>query len=62
MRCDTCHREVSEVNRVVVYLGYNRLAAKALYNCPDCFAAKEWTKPYHQPTEAQPKEVLRAGN
>lgn len=46
MRCDTCHREVPEVSRVVVYIGYNRMNAKAMYNCPDCFAQKEKSKPY----------------
>ena len=49
MKCDTCHREVPEVSRVVIYIGYNRVAAKALYNCPECFAKKEQTKAYNQP-------------
>ena len=48
MKCDTCRREVPEVSRVVIYMGYNRMAAKAVYNCPDCFAKKEQAKPYHQ--------------
>ena len=48
MRCDTCQREVPEVSRVVIYVGYNRLSAKAVYNCPDCFAKKEKTKAYNQ--------------
>ncbi len=46
MRCDTCHREVPEVSRVVIYTGYNRVTSKAIYNCPECFAKKEKTKPY----------------
>ena len=53
MRCDTCHKEVPEVSRVVVYVGYNRMAAKAIYNCPDCFAKKERAKPYQQPQSAE---------
>lgn len=49
MKCDTCHREVPEVSRVVIYIGYNKAATKAIYNCPECFAKKEKTKPYHKP-------------
>ena len=49
MKCDTCHREVPEVSRVVIYQGYNKMAAKAIYNCPDCFAKKEQGKPYNKP-------------
>ena len=48
MKCDTCHREVPEVSRVVIYVGYNKATAKAVYNCPDCFAKKEQTKSYSQ--------------
>lgn len=48
MKCDTCHREVPEVSRVVVYIGYNKLFSKAIYNCPECFAKKEETKKYNQ--------------
>ena len=48
MKCDTCHRDVPEVSRVVLYTGYNRVAAKAVYNCPDCFAKKERAKPYNK--------------
>jgi hypothetical protein len=51
MKCDTCHRDVPEVSRVVVYVGYNRLSAKAIYNCPECFAKKEKTKPYRAQQE-----------
>ena len=46
MKCDTCHREVEEVERVVISVGYNRIAARPFYNCPDCFAKKEATKAY----------------
>lgn len=48
MRCDTCQKESPEVSRVVIYVGYNKLSAKAVYNCPDCFAKKEQTKNYNQ--------------
>ena len=41
MSCDTCKRETSMVSRVVVAKDYNRSLARALYNCPDCFADKE---------------------
>ncbi len=41
VRCDTCHKEVREVSRVVVDEGYDRSLAPALYNCPDCFAQKD---------------------
>ena len=54
MKCDTCLREVPEVSRVVIYVGYNRLSAKAVYNCPDCFSKKEQTKTYHK--NEKPKE------
>jgi hypothetical protein len=60
MRCDTCHKETEEVSRVVVFVGYNRSLAKALYNCPACFSKKERTKSYTQPqsnlTEQKEKE------
>ena len=46
MKCDTCKKESPEVSRVVIHAGYNRLFAKAVYNCPDCFAQKEKNKPY----------------
>ena len=51
MRCDTCHKEVSEVSRVVIYTGYNRLSSKAVYNCPECYAKKEETKSYNRPAD-----------
>jgi uncharacterized Zn finger protein len=44
MRCDTCGKDVKEVRRVVVDEGYDRVMAKPLYNCPDCYAKKEATK------------------
>lgn len=46
MRCDTCGKEVAEVSRVVIYTGYNKIASKAVYNCPECFERKERSKPY----------------
>ncbi|MBI1953593.1 MAG: hypothetical protein HYS41_05660 [Candidatus Omnitrophica bacterium] len=55
MRCDTCQKEVPEVSRVVIYVGYNKLSAKAVYNCPDCFAQKERTKTYNQPDPKKEK-------
>lgn len=59
MRCDTCHREVPEVSRVVIYSGYNKVAAKAVYNCPDCFAKKEQSKSYNKPPK-EPSEEKRS--
>lgn len=47
MRCDTCGKEVSEVSRVVIYTGYNKITAKAVYNCPECFERKECSKAYN---------------
>jgi uncharacterized Zn finger protein len=44
MKCDTCGKESKEVKRVVVDSGYDRVLAKALYNCPACFSAKEEKK------------------
>ena len=40
LRCDTCGRASSEINRVVLDSGYNRANARPLYNCPDCYEAK----------------------
>ena len=40
MKCDTCGKETTEVKRVVIDSGYDRTLAKALYNCPDCYAKK----------------------
>ena len=56
MKCDTCHREVLEVSRVVIYLGYNKVAAKAVYNCPECFSQKEKTKAYNKSQESRQKK------
>ena len=50
MRCDTCGKEVKEVSRVVVDEGYDRTLARALYNCPECYAKKEEAK-----SKARPK-------
>lgn len=51
MKCDTCQREVPEVSRVVIYVGYNKVSSKAIYNCPECFAKKEQTKSYNKPAK-----------
>ncbi len=57
MKCDTCHREVPEVSRVVIHVGYNKALTKAIYNCPECFAKKEQTKAYNQEkSSAQPPQ------
>jgi hypothetical protein len=37
---------------VVIYIGYNKLSSKAIYNCPDGFAKKEKTKAYNKRQEA----------
>lgn len=52
MICDTCKKESPEVSRVVIHTGYNRLFAKAVYNCPECFDQKEKSKPYAAPATA----------
>ena len=57
MKCDTCHKEVPEVSRVVIYVDYNKVAAKPVYNCPECFEKKEQQKKYNQPKGAPPKEL-----
>jgi len=44
MKCDTCSKETSEVKRVIVDAGYDRVLAKPLYNCSDCYAKKELSK------------------
>lgn len=44
MRCDTCGKEVSNVRRVIVDAGYDRVLAKPLYNCPECYEKKEREK------------------
>ncbi len=44
MRCDTCKQETPVVTRVVIAKNYNRVLAKALYNCPACFEKKEQLK------------------
>lgn len=44
MKCDTCGKETSQVRRVIVDKDYDRVLAKPLYNCPDCFAKKEASK------------------
>ena len=49
MICDTCKRETSVVSRVVVAKDYNRSLARALYNCPECFADKERRRQHAEP-------------
>lgn len=44
MRCDTCGKEVEELQRVVVFKGYDRTLARPIYNCPECFKKKEEAK------------------
>ncbi len=41
LKCDTCGKIVTSVARVVIEDTYDRSMAKALYNCPECFAKKE---------------------
>lgn len=45
MRCDTCKQESPMVLRVMIAKDYNRSLAKPIFNCPDCFAKKERSKP-----------------
>ena len=44
MKCDTCGKEAVQVRRVVVDEDYDRMLAKPLYNCPECFQKKEASK------------------
>lgn len=46
MKCDTCGKEVTEVDRVLIYKDYDKTGAKPIYNCKECFEKKERTKPY----------------
>jgi hypothetical protein len=46
MKCDTCGKEVTEVERVVIYKDYDKTGAKPFYNCKECFAKKEQKKSY----------------
>lgn len=46
--CDTCGKEVEEVKRVIVYTRYNRVLAKPIYNCKDCYKKKEKQKEYNE--------------
>lgn len=48
MKCDTCGKEVSEVERVVIYKDYDKTGAKPIYNCRECFEKKEKEKPYYK--------------
>ncbi len=40
LRCDTCGRESDTVSRVVLDTGYNRINARPMYNCPECYQRK----------------------
>ncbi len=53
MKCDTCGKEVAEVDRVVIYKDYDRTGAKPVYNCKECFEKKEQKKKYNQSEEAK---------
>ena len=44
VKCDTCGKAVSEVERVVIYKNYDRTRAKPIYNCRECFEKKEKEK------------------
>lgn len=44
MRCDTCKEESPVIMRVVIDRDYNRVLARAMYNCPACFGKKEQSK------------------
>lgn len=46
MKCDTCGKEVIEVERVMIYKDYDKTGAKPIYNCKECFAKKEQKKVY----------------
>ena len=53
MKCDTCKKEVPEVMRVVISKDYDRMMARPIYNCRDCFEAKEKTKTYNKTQPSQ---------
>ena len=41
MKCDTCGKDVAKVKRIVLEKGYDRIQAKAIYNCEECYRKKE---------------------
>ena len=51
MKCDTCGKEAQEVLRVVVYKDYDRMLARPIYNCRECFDKKEQKKSYNKESE-----------
>ncbi len=62
MICDTCGREVPVVYRVVIDEGYNRIDAKPLYNCPECFEKKNQERMARKRQEhREPSEGLPPG-
>ena len=40
MKCDTCHKEVKKLYRVVIDIGYNAINKIALWNCKECYNKK----------------------
>ncbi len=44
MKCDTCGKQTKKVSRVVVDAGYDRVLAKPIYNCCECYEKKELSK------------------
>ena len=44
MKCDTCGKETPQVRRVIVDAGYDRVLAKPIYNCAECYEKKEASK------------------
>ena len=44
MRCDTCKKESEVVMRVAVAKDYDRMLARPIYNCPECYEKKEREK------------------
>jgi len=41
MKCETCGKDVTKVKRIVLEKGYDRIQAKAIYNCEECYRKKE---------------------
>ena len=41
MKCETCGKDVIKVKRIVLEKGYDRIQAKAIYNCEECYRKKE---------------------
>ncbi|MBI1976520.1 MAG: hypothetical protein HYS56_03320 [Candidatus Omnitrophica bacterium] len=58
MKCDTCGQETEEVKRVVIHKGYDKTRVRAMYNCQQCYEAKEKTKVYNLVAAAEPAETV----